>query len=420
MIGGMRSILAGARKYATLPVKRPPNSTNARPASTPATHTENEPGNVPANVSTGSGPPAPQSRGRVSRWTQLIEDYHEPPPPQTPFVIINPAAGGGVGERRGSRLVKRLTQRYPNLGWGLSSPARPLTLLAGAALSAGYTRLVGVGGDGTHHQILQAIVAAGITTRVEYAHFPAGTGNDWARAQSIPHDLDAWLAHYHRRNLKPHPVGYVTFRVSPDGPRRTAYFLNVVGMAYDAETVRHADELPPRARPRYVRAVFKTLNRFVAPKIMATYHPSAGNASRQFHDYVQTVHLGLNPYSGGGMRFVPHANPERGDLALTIMRPLSVPRLLTQSYRLYTGTVARLPEVTTDHVSRFAVTGVEGSLEVEADGEWLGYGPVEVGVLGEGLRVVGFEKGVFAGVLYNTRAFRKVYLKIMRFLYLWA
>lgn len=266
--------------------------------------------------------------------------------------------------------------------------------LAEAAVRAGKTRIVGVGGDGTHHDVLNGIVAAGGLTKVIYAPLPMGTGNDWVRTLGTPKRLDEWLKMLGRGKVILHQIGVLGHnsesRYDEDTPvglrgrsiSATTYFLNVAGLAYDAEVVRRSKTARYKHRFLYPLFTLFYLKDFDAPTVRINYDGKA------FTGRVHTINLGIGRYSGGGMRLVPHAEPTADTLALTFARRLPIWKILLESWRFYTGTVGRVSGVTTSHVKSVRITSLDGRLELEADGEWLWRGGVEVGLLGERLRVV--------------------------------
>lgn len=264
-----------------------------------------------------------------------------------------------------------------------SSTDAGMAHLAAAAVRAGHTRLVGVGGDGTHHDVINGIVNAGGLATVIYAPLSLGTGNDWIRTLKTPRYIDRWLAMLLREKVRPHAVGKIRYtRLAEQGTSQAAYFINVAGMAYDAEVVRRSEKAWCKHRLIYPFLTMLYLRNFTAPTVSIAYD------GESFTGPVHTINFGIGRYSGGGMRLVPHADPGRDTLALTFARRLSVVKILLESWRFYAGSIDRVKEVTTAHVRSVTVTPLNGTAELEADGEWLGVAPVEVSLLEERLRVV--------------------------------
>src|SRR5712675_349683 len=100
------------------------------------------------------------------------------------IVFVNPHAGGG---RCGRRLVDVKTlfsaRSFP-AEFVLAGSSEEMESRVRAAISAGHTVLLAMGGDGT----VQALVNAAHKSEVLLGILPAGGGNDFAAALGLPKD----------------------------------------------------------------------------------------------------------------------------------------------------------------------------------------------------------------------------------------
>lgn len=301
--------------------------------------------------------------------------------------IVNPAAGRGRGLGRWRRWEPALRRALPGLRVHYSTAAEGVASLAERIVRAGATHLVGVGGDGTHHGVLGGIVAAGGLGAVTYAPLACGTGNDWVRTLGTPRALGPWLATLLAGRTIAHGVGVLSRTAPPAAPApaaapRVTYFLNVAGLAYDAEVVRRSETARLKRRWLYPLLTLAYLRGFVPPTVRVDY--DGGSITGPVH----TVNVGIGRYNGGGMRLVPHADPTAPTLALTVARRLPLWRILAQSWRFYTPTIGRVAGVTTTTTRRVTVTTLAGANAAEADGEWLGPGTVTITLAPQRLRVI--------------------------------
>ena len=95
---------------------------------------------------------------------------------------MNPAAGGGRSAKLARPALARL--RAAGLEVDVVSTTAPgdAVRLAREALAQGYRKFLAVGGDGTGHEILNGIFAAGAPIkRVAMGFLPLGTGNSFLR-----------------------------------------------------------------------------------------------------------------------------------------------------------------------------------------------------------------------------------------------
>ncbi len=287
---------------------------------------------------------------------------------------MNPTAAGGRAARWWQYALPVLKRNFPDLRYSITDATHSLAELVAAAADSGTQLLVGVGGDGTHHDIINALVVQDLLDRVTYAPLPLGTGNDWCRTINVPRHLVRWLEVFRRGHTIDHRIGQLTY--GPEAEVR--YFINVAGLAYDAYVVRRARSLPVKRRLLYPALTVAYLRDFKPPALELEYDDTV--VADRFH----TINFGIGRYNGGGMRLVPQADPTGDTLALTFASALPLTRILANGWRFFTPTIGSVEGVTTTHANFVTVTG---PTEIEADGEYLGTGPVHAHLIGQRLRV---------------------------------
>lgn len=302
------------------------------------------------------------------------------------YIIVNPAAGGG-GAGRMWPLLEQLLQEMRFAYTVQFSTARGHAMtLAKNAIERGHRHLLGVGGDGTHHEIVNGIMeqSAVASSTVQYGLLPVGTGNDWARMYKLPRDPRMRLTQL----LHPVPllqdVGVIEYE--KNGQRARRYFANVAGLAYDAYVVYQIEQ---RTRPLYSRLHYL----WAVGQHLIKYRPQRGcivtDNHAELRDHFYTINVGVCKYSGGGMQFVPHAIADDGLLAITAARNVSKWEVIMQMPRFYNGTLLRHPRIQGWQGQRVVIEEAgDGPLFVEADGEFLGQTPVEISLLEKALCVV--------------------------------
>ena len=105
-----------------------------------------------------------------------------PPFPRI-HVVINPASGH---DRPILNTLNDVFHQY-GVDWSVSVTKKygDATQQARAAVAAGVDLVVGYGGDGTQHEVANALVGTGVTMGI----LPGGTGNGFANEMRIPKDL---------------------------------------------------------------------------------------------------------------------------------------------------------------------------------------------------------------------------------------
>lgn len=301
------------------------------------------------------------------------------------FVLINPTAGGGLSGRRWPDYARRLEKVLPDAKLAFSEANAHAMELVGRAIEDGYRYVMAVGGDGTHHEVVNGIMRqrAVPSHEVTYALLPVGTGNDWVRNYRIPADIDRWLAMIQSGHTRTQSVGLATYQ--HEGQTKQRYFANVAGLAYDGYVVRYAHQHPP-AFGGNLGYLFLTL------RCLFQYTPQRAHLYLDDNlvvDRFYTINAGIGRYSGGGMQLVPHAQPNDDRLAVTYAGPVSRLGVLLNTYRFYNGTLGRHPLITTTHARRLRIEAADdGPILLEADGEFLGESPVEIEIMPGALKFV--------------------------------
>ncbi|NIV17467.1 MAG: hypothetical protein GWN47_03460, partial [Woeseiaceae bacterium] len=105
--------------------------------------------------------------------------------PQRPIpFFVNPAAGRGRARHRAKRIRRLLAESDVDVEEIHSTSVGDLEYKVFATASAGAERIIVAGGDGSVHEAVNGILRSG--SRTALGVIPVGTGNDFAKACSIP------------------------------------------------------------------------------------------------------------------------------------------------------------------------------------------------------------------------------------------
>ena len=272
------------------------------------------------------------------------------------LLLLNPHAARG----RAAALAGDLRQ------WlDAHSPATPLLApndpdAARAALRAlpASSRVLLVGGDGTLHQMLPALLERGHTLGL----VPLGSGNDTARALGL-HRL-AWreaLAHAVAAPASRMDVGMA----SADGWQEP--FVSSLSIGFDAAVTARALRAPARlsGMPRYLWATFGEIGALRQHELHLVCD------GEPVHDGATLFAAVLNTRTyGSGMPAVPHARIADGRLDLLVAGRFGRVGTLAMLPLLLAGVHLRHPRVRT---WPFVALQVESDalLPLAADGEAL-------------------------------------------------
>jgi YegS/Rv2252/BmrU family lipid kinase len=281
--------------------------------------------------------------------------------------MVNPAAAWGRALRSLASVeaeLRRLGAAYAVVRTESLEHARSE---ARAAAESGEA-VIALGGDG-----LVGAVAGGLRgTESPLAVVPSGRGNDFARKLGIPRDAV--------RAARLAVEG--TERVVDMGTVDGTPFVGIASVGVDSDTQAHVDgALGHGGRLVYLLAALRALMSWEH----ARFTVRVDGVSHSFSGY--SVSVANSGVYGGGMRLVPHADLEDGQLdVITIAafpKALFVPLFLT----VFRGGHVRAPAV------RFLAGGrveveADRPFAVYADGERVGALPATVEVSPRCLRVI--------------------------------
>lgn len=299
------------------------------------------------------------------------------------FVIVNPASGEGRAERRWPDFAQAL--RATGVRFEAVHSAYPghAEEIAQDALAAGYRRLLAVGGDGSIHELVNGIFAAGTVDPRDLVVgvAPLGSGNDFARAYRMP-SRPAQMARLLLEGRSClHDVGRLVHEDgtgAATGPARC--FVNVAGAGLDGYVLERLPQGIPK-RIGYLVAALKSLPGF-RPRRFSLELDGARSEAR----LLMTI-VALSPYCGGGMRFAPHAVMDDGLADVVAVAPVSLPRAVLRIRRLYDGRF--LGEPYAGHALAAGLRiATDVPVPIQADGQQAGRTPVRITVLPRAIRVL--------------------------------
>lgn len=276
--------------------------------------------------------------------------------------IVNSTAGRGLAAQLLGRL-QTLLARYGVEGEVVhtQAPGHAVELARQAALT-GYERVVAMGGDGTINQVANGLLSVPECQAV-LGILPAGSGNDFAHAMSIPKDLEGAC----QRLVEGRVATVDVIRVTVDG--QTHLYCNAVGIGLDAEVLLETLKI--------TRLRGFALYGWALMKILFTnghwpYPMRIWVDDRELpHRAVTLITVANGQRVAGGFRLTPQARTDDGLLDVCLAGPVDrfnmIFRFLAKAAK---GTHIREKEVTSLQGRRVVIEGLEG-LPAHMDGEVL-------------------------------------------------
>ncbi len=216
--------------------------------------------------------------------------------------IIN--SSSPKGRRAIKILSKELNKRGLEYKFHFTSYAKHAQVLAGELAASGQKNIIGIGGDGTFHEIINGIANL---SDVNMGFIPLGSGNDFATAAGLPkHNIKKALKHILDGNIR--KIDYIQFA---SGPR----CLNVAGTGLDIEVLNKTLAMRRlKGKPMYLWALIRVLKNFEPYKLSVEFE----GQKKSYECIMIAVANGTD--IGGGMRVSPRSDLGDGKLNLVVIK----------------------------------------------------------------------------------------------------
>ena len=285
------------------------------------------------------------------------------------LIVTNPKSGSGRGVAYADRMLELLAGKGVPAEIRHTSAQGEAEAIAAEAVRTGYSCVAACGGDGTVHEVVNALAE----TEVNLCILPCGRGNDFARAIGIPATPEKAASMLLRNHVRSFDLGKVNDR----------YFATVLTLGFDSEV----------ARLVYDRAVpFKGMAAYLwgFARMLRTYRGMGLRMTGDFGTINQTVLLaatGNTSTYGGGIKIVPNADPSDGALDICLVRMMSAARVLRIFPKVYWGGHLNHPSIFSYRTGRLRLD-TDKPVGLFADGEPVGETPAEITAVAGSVRVV--------------------------------
>lgn len=272
-------------------------------------------------------------------------------------LVINPVSGQGRGTTIGTYVAGYLNQRGVDftIVSGNSSHTMSDHLRSFLEKTPECNGVIGVGGDGLMHHILQVVVPF----QIPFALIPAGTGNDFQRTlgwdlESVDSQLDRVIT----TESTPIDLGIV------DGE----WFGAILSTGFDAVVNEKANTMKwPKGPMKYNAAIALELPRF-RPR-----HFEIVLDDRTISTEAMLIAVANGRSYGGGMNVCPNANIYDGLFDVMVLHPVSKVEFIKVFPRVFAGNHLSHPAV---EIVRSKSVRIDSGAVAYADGERIGQLPV--------------------------------------------
>lgn len=302
-------------------------------------------------------------------------------------IILNPKAANGKAGKLKAKIEAELVQQGLEPVFLASSSADHAMQLAREATKT-ESVVVAIGGDGTIHHIANGIIQGNRdnNTNTALGIVPLGTGNDFVKMLDIP--LKRKSAIKILANRKRKAVDYGTVHFNTQSEKRHCYFVNTLGVGFDAEVASRVAAFKALSGfLAYLAAVFSTLHSLHKANIQIILDHQTNNPFYEGDFLLSSV--GNGHTSGGLFKLTPEAHIIDGKLDVCVIKRVSVPRLIVNIPRVLRGTPGAIKEYRAQKAQHI-VLSINAGLPVHADGEVLAtdVNHLEIEIVKKGLDVI--------------------------------
>ncbi len=230
--------------------------------------------------------------------------------------IVNPVAGSGFGASCAEKIRAMMTAHGVDGIVVLTRAKGHATELAARYAGEGYRTIVGVGGDGTLGEVVQALVGR---PEVAMGAVAAGTGNDFIHILGFSDrftDRD-WAALFRRETTRM-DVGRCNGRC----------FVNGMGLGFDAQVawenyhMEDGGEVRGGSKAKYTWHIVKTLLLYKERSMRIT----VDGRTEERRSFLNTISNGRR--IAGGLMLTPRAMADDGKLDYCSTAELGLPQRL--------------------------------------------------------------------------------------------
>ena len=257
-------------------------------------------------------------------------------------IIINPKSGKKRFRHQRRFLFQFLRRRHQPFTYRVTLYAGHATELARELVEGGYEQLLVLGGDGTLNEVVTGIMEARIDDekrqRIQVGLIPRGTGNDYGRFWGLTRDFRKAIDTFFSGKPTPIDVGRLTYQ--RNGEEKHYYFINSLGFGVDPLCCYYAERLKPYIGAHHVNYVFGLLKALVEQQVipMSVYV----DGKHEVTGGLFVMSLADGPYSGGGMKLNPKADPRDGMLNGMFVEKPTFGRVMKALPNLFNGKLTEI------------------------------------------------------------------------------
>lgn len=295
------------------------------------------------------------------------------------FLIVNPNSGRKNFRKSWILIQKLLDTKKVSYDFELTQFKKDEIRMVHKALTYGFRKIIVVGGDGTFHHTVNGIMQQDIckSSDITLGIIPLGTGNDWIKTYNNPNHIKNSIDIILNNKNDYQDIGKITH-----DNNTIEYFNNLAGTGYDGYVVQKLNSLKKLGSIAYLLSGLQGL------LLYKSFNYKIRFGDKNINEKCLMVLFGICQYSGGGMQLTQNANPKDGLLDITIVKNIGLFNLILNLPKLYNGQIVNHKKVENHKVTSIQIELTDNNNSIiEADGELIGTGSLEVTIIPKAIQV---------------------------------
>ncbi len=278
------------------------------------------------------------------------------------LILVNANASGGKAVGVFKSIEPRMKELFGDLTVAVTE--KPEDVGRHLDGTAGIDLVLGVGGDGTNHSVVNAMAVRPHLTAA-FGCLPVGTGTDWARALGIPSDPGAAVEWLKQAQPVPCDLGKVEYKDAQNGDRLVhKFFLNISSAGVSGEIVARVNRQRRRTSLTFLRTTVAALFKYKPQRITVEC-----NQEKFYEGRCYLLAVANGRYFGRGMWVAPHARIDDGAFDVVLVEGMPRRRILLALRTVFSGKHLRRKDVHFCRAASVRVRSEDGPLWLEFDGE---------------------------------------------------
>ena len=287
------------------------------------------------------------------------------------FVVVNPTSGNGASKKKWPAIYTELKHQNFEFEFVFTEYEKHSITLVQNAIKQGYTKLICVGGDGTIHNFVNAVLKLKPKNilEIKIGIIPIGTGNDWVKTYNISKNYKEAINIIKAEKTIQQDIGKL--QISATG--KEVYFNNLAGIGFDGYVVNKVYKYKNLGFLAYLTGALVSLTSYKKSLLEISFN----NTSLKGKALMLLV--GICNYSGGGMRLTQNPNSTDGLFDITYVEKISLFTILSNIRGLFNGTITNLKIIKNYKASQINIQVLDTQeTYIQADGEIIGSGSFKV------------------------------------------